>query len=76
MKRLFGGIFVAVGVLMMTGSGLCTIRIIIGALMGGSNSLTFVPIAGVVGGLPFLAGFGIFRLGRRLTREAAEELDE
>ena len=73
MKRLFGGILIAVGVLMMTGSGLCTLAVITGSLANRATDLTIVPLALFVGAIPFALGLGLLTIGRSFVREAAED---
>jgi hypothetical protein len=68
MKRLLGGILLAVGILIMTGSGLCSLAVIV--LSARSGGAMMLPYALVIGGIPFGAGFGLFRLGRWLARPA------
>jgi hypothetical protein len=65
--RLFGALLMAVGVLMMALCGLCSLAGVIYAVgSGGSDmglSLLFVLS---FGGVPIIAGLGIFWLGRSL----------
>ena len=74
MKRLFGGILVAVGILIMTGSGVCSLVVMAGSVQGaGFAGLQLAPIVALVGGIPFAVGFGIFRGGRAIGREAERD---
>jgi len=77
MKKLFGGILLAVGILIMTGSGLCSLVVIIGMANGGPQML---PLVAVIGGIPFLIGWGLLYSGLRLLKQhrriSNEELDE
>jgi len=70
MKRLFGGILLGVGLLIMTCSGLCSLSVGLGFALHAPAMLLVVLI---VGGLPFLLGYGAFRWGRSLLRQADEE---
>jgi hypothetical protein len=72
-KQLFGGLLLAVGISLMTGSGLCSIAVIV---MGGAEaikepSLLMFPL--VVGGVPFAFGFLLFKLGQGVLRRVREE---
>jgi hypothetical protein len=72
MKQFFGGLLLAVGILIMTGSGLCTLVVIGIGLSGGmtaNDALSALPIPLIVGGVPFIIGVGLFFLGRNLSRE-------
>ena len=74
MKRLFGGIMVAVGVLLMTGSGLCSLAVIGSSLQAGSRGdLSIIPLALIVGAIPFGMGFVGVWFGRTLIREADDD---
>ncbi|MDH7973592.1 hypothetical protein QH494_15480 [Sphingomonas sp. AR_OL41] len=72
MKQFFGGLLLAIGILIMTGSGLCTVVVIGMGLSGGmspADALSALPIPLIVGGVPFLIGLGLFFIGRNLSRE-------
>ena len=72
MKQFFGGLLLAIGILIMSGSGLCTVVVIGIGLSGGmrpSEALSVLPIPLLVGGVPFLIGLGLFFIGRNLSRE-------
>ncbi len=72
MKQFFGGLLLATGILIMTGSGLCTVVVIGFGLSGGmspGDALSMLPIPLLVGGIPFLTGLGLFFIGRNLSRE-------
>ena len=66
MKRLFGGILLAVGILIMTGSGLCSLAVIFG--MPGALNTTALLLPLIIGGVPFGLGFGLFYVGKNLMR--------
>ena len=76
MKRFFGGVLLAVGILIMTGSGLCSL-VVIGVFLseGGREGPGMLMLPAIVGGLPFAIGFGLFYTGRVLLRRAPT-LDE
>jgi hypothetical protein len=71
MKQFFGGLLLAIGILMMTGSGLCTLWIIGVGLssMRIGEALAALPIPLIVGGIPFAIGLGMFFGGRALLRD-------
>jgi hypothetical protein len=76
MKRLFGGILLAIGILIMTGSGLCSLVVIATfASEGGGEGLGMLMLPVIVGGLPFAIGFGLFYAGKVLLRRE-KVLDE
>jgi hypothetical protein len=71
MKRLFGGLLLAAGILIMFLSGLCTLVVVgIGASEVAQNPQIlgglYLPLA--VGGIPFAIGFGLYKWGRSLLR--------
>ena len=69
MKRFFGGVLLAIGILIMTGSGLCSLAVIgVGVWQGGSMALNMIQLPLIFGGLPFGIGFALFYLGRTLLR--------
>jgi len=71
MKQFFGGLLLAVGILIMTGSGLCTVVIIGGGLTSGTSldqALSDLPLVLLIGGVPFALGLGLFFGGRALLR--------
>jgi len=72
-RKLVGGIMLAVGILVMTGSGLCSAAVLFagGGAMGSASLLVLI-----VGGLPFVSGFGLFAWGRKLIRAARPPSDE
>ena len=78
MKKLLGGILVSVGVLIMTGSGLCSLAVIGGALGSGNigSALSMIWVPAIVGGVPALVGFGLLKFGRRLVREADDAVED
>ena len=71
MKQFVGGLLLAIGILMMTGSGLCTLWIIGAGLssMRIGEALAALPIPLIVGGIPFAIGLGMFFGGRALLRD-------
>lgn len=74
MKRLFGGILLAIGILIMSGSGLCSLVVIFGGISGTPNwGITWLAL--LIGGIPFGLGFALFYLGRSLLRRP-KKLDE
>jgi hypothetical protein len=64
-----------VGGLIMTLSGLCSLAFVASDLYGATHSaqsaqaaMGMLPWVLIVGGIPFLAGLGVFALGRHLRR--------
>ncbi|HSI17324.1 MAG TPA: hypothetical protein VK980_06115 [Sphingomonas sp.] len=74
MRQFFGGLLLAIGILIMTGSGLCTIVIIGMGLssMSIGEALSALPLPLIVGGVPFLIGLGMFFAGRALARDPGD----
>ncbi|MDB5709157.1 MAG: hypothetical protein JWL96_1227 [Sphingomonas bacterium] len=70
MRQFFGGLLLAIGILIMTGSGLCTLWIIGSGLstMRIGEALSMLPFPLIIGGIPFLIGLGLFFGGRSLLR--------
>lgn len=76
MTKLVGGILVAVGILVMTGSGLCSLGVIVMALADqGASVLTMAWLPLAIGGVPFLIGFLLMRGGQHILRQAADTED-
>jgi len=71
MRQFFGGLLLAIGILIMTGSGLCTIVVIGMGLTSTSpgEALTMLALPLIVGGVPFVIGLGMFFVGRALSRD-------
>lgn len=72
MKQFFGGLLLAIGILIMTGSGLCTVVVIgmgLSSGMSANDALSALPLPLIVGGVPFAVGVGLFFIGRNLARE-------
>ena len=57
MKQIFGGILIAVGILIAGASGLCSLAVLFGGL--GASDLSMLPLVLIVGGIPFAIGCGI-----------------
>jgi hypothetical protein len=74
MKRLFGGILLAVGVLIAGASGLCSLSVLFSS--GEFSGFGMWPIVAVVGGVPFAIGAGIAFGGRALLRADRREREK
>lgn len=79
MKRLMGGILLGAGLLIAGTSGLCSayflISLTISAIMSnapGGESLAFLGLVLLFGGIPFGIGFGLVQWGRSLLRESEQ----
>ncbi|HEX6741884.1 MAG TPA: hypothetical protein VF079_08855 [Sphingomicrobium sp.] len=70
MKEIFGGILLAVGILVAGASGLCSLVVLFGF---GSSDLSMIPLVLVVGGIPFAIGFGIGFGGWALIKSARRD---
>jgi len=73
MKSLFGGILLAVGILVAGLSGLCSLAFLVMGLSEPSGAADFLPMVLLIGGIPFLIGLGLFFAGRSLLRAARAE---
>lgn len=76
MTKFFGGLLMAIGILIATLSGLCSAWFLVmtlgdsgGSEFGGIGMLGFIA---VIGGVPFVSGIGLFYWGRWLLRLARE----
>lgn len=69
MRRLLGGVLIAIGALVSGLSGLCSVMLIISEMPLSEMDLKEgLPIVGIVGGIPFLIGLAAIFGGRRLLR--------
>ncbi len=71
MKTLFGGILLAIGILIAGASGLCTVVFFVMAIPHGGFSA--LPVMVIFGGVPFAIGLGLFFTGRSLIRSDRED---
>jgi hypothetical protein len=75
MQTLFGGILLAIGILIAGASGLCTI-VFVGSMIvdathgpGGTGAVgNLLGVATIVGGIPFAIGLGLIFAGLSLIR--------
>lgn len=69
MKGLLGGIMMAIGILVMTTSGLCTLFVVASMLpdMASQPLLLMLPL--LVGGIPLAMGIGLLLGGRAIRRD-------
>jgi hypothetical protein len=70
MTRFFGGLLLGIGILIMTCSGLCSLVVIVMGFPAAVQEPTVVFIPLIFGGLPFALGFGVFKGGQALLRNA------
>ena len=75
MKGFFGGLLLAIGILIAGASGLCTSIFDIMALSEARSAegLSFIVMSLFVGGIPFVIGLGLIFWGRWLLRRARAE---
>jgi len=68
MKEVFGGILMAVGILLAGGSGLCSLAMLFspGGELG--SAMSMLPVVLMVGGIPFAIGAAIAYGGYALLR--------
>lgn len=72
MKQMFGGILIAIGILIAGASGLCSVAILFGS--GEYAGFGLLPSVAIFGGIPFAAGVAMAFGGRSLIRQAHEEV--
>jgi hypothetical protein len=75
MKAVFGGILMAVGILIAGGSGLCSLAILFGG-SGEFSGFGMWPMVLMIGGIPFAVGAGIAYGGYALLRSARNEREQ
>ena len=75
MKSFFGGLLLAVGILVAGVSGLCSL-VVLGMGVAEPAGLGDLPIVLLIGGIPFLVGLGLFFLGRSMIRSARRDAQE
>ena len=75
MKKLFGGILIAVGILIAGASGLCSLAILFSGGMG-PEAMSMLPMVLMIGGIPFAVGAGIAYGGYALLRSARNEREQ
>lgn len=63
--KFIGWALIVVGVLWMAFSGICSAALI---LMPGGTDPSMIALVLVIGGISAVAGFGVFMLGRALSR--------
>jgi hypothetical protein len=77
MKQLFGGILLAIGILIAGASGLCSLVMLFGGGFGGevglSSFMEMLPLVALFGGIPMVAGAGIATGGWALLRSARRD---
>lgn len=66
--KIFGGIIIAVGILIAGASGLCSIAILMDS--GEFAGPGMWPLVLIVGGIPFAIGVGLVLAGRSVIRSA------
>lgn len=72
MSRLFGGLLLGIGILVMTCSGLCSLYVVILGFGEVFKDPSIILLPMIVGGVPFALGFGAFKWGRRLVKKQAD----
>jgi hypothetical protein len=75
-KTFFGGILLAIGILIAGASGLCTVVFLTMTVGHGAGGAEGFSLMLVVGGIPFTIGMGLFFAGRALIREDQEDRED
>ena len=73
MKKLFGGILLALGILIAGASGLCSAFFFLSSVASPSSMGDMILLILLIGGIPFLIGIGLIFGGRALIRAANEQ---
>jgi hypothetical protein len=78
MRTFFGGILLAIGILIAGASGLCSVTMLV-SVLGNLNSHQefsgsgMLPVIAIFGGIPFAIGLGLIFAGRGLIRSDSED---
>lgn len=72
MSRLFGGLLLGIGILIMTCSGLCSLVAVVIGFPAVLQAPVMILMPIFFGGLPFAIGFGLFKWGQQLLKQSAE----
>ena len=70
MQKVFGGLFIAAGILIAGLSGLCTYFVVADSGSPETFSAESLGIVALVGGIPFITGMTFVWLGRYLIKNA------
>jgi hypothetical protein len=74
--KFFGGLLMAIGILIATLSGLCSVWFLVMSLAptggGEFSGMGMLPLIALIGGVPFVTGLGLFFGGRAMVRAARE----
>lgn len=73
MQKVFGGLFIALGILVAGLSGLCTYFIFAESTSPEDFSSESFWIVAIVGGIPFITGLTFVWLGRYLIKNASTD---
>ncbi len=76
MTRLFGGLLIAIGILVMTSTGLCSLYVIIAGFVAAMREPELFLFPLIFGGVPFVIGLGLYRWGRWLLRRAEADIGD
>lgn len=72
MRKVLGGLLLAMGILIAGASGLCSLWLVAAVFTEGNNSLADIseglPVLLVFGGVPFAGGIGLIVAGRYLIK--------
>ena len=69
MNQLFGGLLFGLGLLIMTCSGLCSLLVVVGGFQMVFDDPSVVMLPLLVGGIPFVIGFGLYKWGRWILKQ-------
>jgi len=69
MRKFFGGLLLAVGILIAGLSGLCSLASLISLASSGPGEFSSLGLVALFGGIPFLIGAALIWIGRALLRD-------
>ena len=71
MKGLLGGIMIAIGILIMGASGLCSATVL--STVASGELVFWAIVVAIFGGTPFVGGIALVLAGRHVMRRARED---
>jgi|tagenome__1003787_1003787.scaffolds.fasta_scaffold18011097_1 hypothetical protein len=75
MKGIFGGVLMAIGILIAGASGLCSVAVLFSSGGMALQDASMLPAVLLMGGIPLAFGVTLAYIGRMLVREAKRERD-
>jgi hypothetical protein len=73
MRTLFGGLLLAIGVLIAGASGLCSLAVLFSGSSEFGRATSMLPMVLIFGGIPFAIGAALIFVGNMLIREGKDD---